>query len=68
MWRRFKSVSRAGNMLYWDCPNKCGSLHKIELPLNEPKDYLCKCGLSYQILKVTSLNIGGARLLFEIQE
>lgn len=53
-------------MLYWDCPNKCGALHKVELPLNTPTDYVCNCDLGYRIMKVTSLTMGGARLLLEI--
>jgi len=66
MWRRFKSVSRAGHMLYWDCPEKCGMLHKIELSMDLPITYSCSCGLSYDILRITNLTMGNARLLLEV--
>jgi len=65
--RKFVTVNRVTNRLYWDCPNKaCKQYYEMIESELLPKTIHCHCGTVHIIKQITNITRYTARILMEI--
>lgn len=65
--RKFITVARIMNTLYWDCPNKCGKFYTMVDNDGLPKTFHCACGVTHIIEQVSEIHQRTARILIEVK-
>lgn len=66
--RKFITVNRVGNRIYWDCPNKCGSFKDANERMQLPLTIHCGCGFNYIVLQIIPYSQFYARVLIEVKD
>jgi len=67
--KKFVTVNRVANRLYWDCPGK-GCAHYYDMVESEqlPRTIHCHCGTVHIVKQIVETTRHTARVLMEIIE